>query len=136
VKERDVLRVVGDLLDLHGWRWWHVPMPVVAERSGRGFRPYKRAAGLPDIFALHDVPPRMLILELKGKGGKLSDDQREFLKAAADVASRTYQPPQTWALDDISPVTSVSTGKAVGVYVVEPHSLDAIEQVIRTRVVT
>jgi VRR-NUC domain len=128
VREKDVLKVVTDLLDLNHWDWWHVPMPMVAERSGRGFRPYKKAGGLPDIFAFHRDPPRMLILELKGKGGKLSDDQRRFLALARDVAERARQHgSETWHLPDERPV---------GVYVVEPHTIEAISQVIRTRVLT
>lgn len=121
MKERDVLRVVGDMLDLYGWRWWHVPMPVVAERSGRGFRPYKKAAGLPDIFALHSDPPRLLILELKGDGGSLSDAQREFLTLARDVAEHS--------------VYEDSGGPSpLGVFVVEPGNLDALKGILQSRV--
>ena len=116
-----MLRQVGDMLDLYGWRWWHVPMPVVAERSGRGFRPYKKAAGLPDIFALHADPPRLLILELKGTGGKLTDDQREFLTLARDVAEHSIFE------DSGGPHT-------VGVFVVGPGNIDALKGILQTRV--
>ena len=131
MKERDVLRVIADLLDLNGWEWWHVPMPVVAERSGRGFRPYKKAGGLPDIFALHRDPLRMLILELKGDGGKLTDDQRRFLTIARDLSEHAMTINSETPMFDLA-----DCEKVVGVYVVEPHSIEAISQVIRTRVLT
>lgn len=99
-------------------------MPVVAERSGRGFRPYKRAGGLPDIFALHRDPPRMLILELKGTGGKLSDDQRRFLTLARAVGEEHFK-----LCESIEP-------KRIGTYVVEPETIEAISQVIRSKVLT
>ena len=94
---------------------------MLAGRKG-DWVPARGAAGLPDIFALHDDPRRMLILELKGSGGKLTDAQREFLRLARDLAevSEHFE----------------SLERTIGVYVVEPHSLDAIEQVIRTRVLT
>ena len=69
MKEKDVQKAVTDMLDATGWQWWHVPAPMVAGKDG--WRPYRKAAGLPDIFAFYDDPPRMLILELKGDSGKL-----------------------------------------------------------------
>lgn len=112
------------MLDLYGWSWWHVPMPVVAERSGRGFRPYRKAAGLPDIFALYDHPPRMLILELKGDRGKLSDEQRKFLTLARAISEEHFE------------LSKAIEPKRIGTYVVTPENLKAIEVILRTRVLT
>jgi hypothetical protein len=123
MKERDVLAQTTAMLDAFGWRWWHVPAPMVA---GKGeWRPYKKAAGLPDIFAFHDDPPRMVILELKGSKGKLSDDQREFLRLARGVA-------ETW--EQAWPHTAAT--RPLGVYVVEPGNIDALETMLRTGVLT
>jgi hypothetical protein len=97
-------------------------MPVVAERSGRGFRPYKKAAGLPDIFAMHADPPRLLILELKGDGGSLSDAQREFLELARDVAE--------WSRDH----TTYDDLPNMAVHVVTPGNLDALKGILQSRV--
>lgn len=109
------------MLDRLGWHWWHVPAPMVAGREGK-WRPYKKAAGLPDIFAFHEDPPRMVILELKGDSGRLSAEQREFLRLARDVADETLE----YSGND----------RALGVYVVEPVNLDALEQMLRTKVLT
>ena len=99
----------------------------------RGFRPYKKARGLPDIFAFHRDPARMLILELKGNGGKLSDEQRKFLTLARDVGDSSYLWTDT-ALD--TEIPRLDGQRMIGVYVVEPGNLDAIERIIRTRVLS
>ena len=127
MKERDVLNTVTALLDLFGWRWWHVPAPMLAGRDGN-WHAARGAKGLPDIFALHADPPRMLILELKGSTGKLSDEQREFLSMARDVAEAPAELLNGW--------TSPALARNIGVYVVEPSNLDAIEQIIRSAVLT
>jgi len=110
------------MLDATGWQWWHVPAPMVAGKDG--WRPYRKAAGLPDIFAFYDDPPRMLILELKGKGGKLSDEQRKFLTLAREVG------------EEHSRLCEAVEPRRIGVYVVTPDNLNAIEQIIRSRVLT
>ena len=56
VRERDLQKFATDVLDRFGWQWWHVPAPMVAGRDGK-WRPYAKAAGLPDIVAMHDDPP-------------------------------------------------------------------------------
>ena len=121
MKEKEVQKVACDMLDLYGWLWWHVPAPMVAGKDG--WRPYRKAAGLPDVFALHEDPPRFLILEFKGKGGRLSPEQREFLRLARNVAENIY-------CDD-----EMFRG-AMGVYVVEPGNLDALRAILRSKVLT
>lgn len=135
MKEADFQKRVTDMAERFGWKWWHVPSPMVADGKG-GWRPYKKAAGLPDLFLMHDDPPRLIIAEVKGDGGKLSDAQREFLQAAKAVADRTWQEPTEYALDDISPAIVVATGHALGVYVFDPSMEAAVEQMLRTKVLT
>jgi hypothetical protein len=93
----------------------------------QGFVGAKEAAGLPDLVMVHDDPPRLVFAELKGTGGKLSDEQREFLQAARTVGE--------WS-NEIEPgVSGARIGcKTIGVYVWEPGQEDAIEAILRTRV--
>jgi hypothetical protein len=136
VKERDFLNWIIAVAERYGWLVKHVPAPMVATRDGRRFVGSIRGRGLPDLFLLHDDPPRMVIAEVKGSDGKLSTAQREFLRMARDVATQTWQEPMEYALDDISPVMMVATGRAIGVYVFEPGQEEAIEQLLRTRVLS
>lgn len=108
-----------------GWQWWHVPAPMVAAKGGT-WRPYKKAAGLPDLILLHDDPPRMILAELKGDGGELSEEQREFLRLAhlvAEEATTEWQQGVTPAVQ-----------RLVGVYVWRPADRDGIERMLRSKV--
>jgi VRR-NUC domain len=124
MRERDFLNWVIQTAEMFGWLVKHVPAPMVA--AGDNWRPYKKAAGLPDLFLLHDDPPRMVIAEVKGTGGRLSDAQREFLRMARDVAEHGCDVPTPQEV----------RMKLLGVYVFEPGMEEAITQLLRTRVLT
>lgn len=128
MKERDLQHWVIQIATQFGWRCWHVPAPMRADRKG-GFVGAKEAAGLPDLILIHDDPPRLVFAELKGTGGKLSVEQQEFLKAARNVAvyahsvyAYAWQDPAR----DYSPI--------IGVYAWTPDDRDLIEQILRTRI--
>lgn len=122
LRERDFLNWVIQTAEAFNWVVKHVPAPMVA--AGDNWRPYKKAAGLPDLFLLHADPPRMVIAEVKGTGGKLSDAQREFLTLARDASEEHFK-----LCESIEP-------RRVGVYVFEPGMEEAITQLLRTRVLT
>ena len=121
MKERDFLNWIIACAEATGWKVWHVPAPMVAGRKGQ-FVGSPRAAGLPDLFLLHDDPPRMIVAEVKGDGGKLSDKQREFLSMARAVAEATC----------LSPLKPSSC--PVGVYAWTPDDQKIIEGILRSKV--
>lgn len=98
-----------------GWRTWHVPMPM-RPIGGKKFVPEKRAKGLPDLFMLHEDPARLIIAEVK-IDTPLSDEQREFLRLCEGVAQD--MPVET---------------RTVGVYVFRPGMQQAIEDMLRSKV--
>jgi hypothetical protein len=101
-----------------GWRTWHVPAPM-RPIGGKKFVPETRAKGLPDLFMLHEDPPRLIIAEVKGISGTLSPEQREFLRLAQGVA------------EDI-PIEF----RPIGVYVFKPGMEKAIEDLLRSKVIS
>lgn len=118
VAERDFQAWVLDVARTYGWRAWHVPLPAVYAGKGRGFRPTRAGAGLPDLILLHDHPPRLILAEVKGTDGKLRPEQREFLHLAhgvGDVACDARDP-------DVA---------LVGVYSWRPGQEAAIEDALR-----
>ncbi len=76
---------VESLFDLHGW-WWCHRLPA---RTGRTYigkdgeekevwnTPFSGKPGLLDYFAVR--PPRVLLLEIKGDGGKVTPEEQELL---------------------------------------------------------
>lgn len=117
MREKDLLNWVLDLAQRTGWRAWHVPTPMLASRHG-GFVAARQAAGLPDLFLLCDDPPRMIIAELKGTNGKLTDQQRDFLRMAREAARNT----------------DVMTADRVAVYAWTPNDQHLIETILTTKV--
>ena len=128
MREKDVQKTVTDMLDVYGWEWWHVPAPMVAGRSE--WRPYRKAAGLPDIFAFHTNPPRMVILELKGVKGRLSPEQRRFLQLARDVAENAMR------FEERNEHGVSQPRKPFGVYVIGPGELDALRVILKSKILT
>lgn len=118
MKERDFLNWIIAVAERTGWKVYHVPAPMVAARGG-GFVGSKRAAGLPDLFLLHDDPPRMIVAEVKGTGGKLSDNQREFLALARGVSEQT--------------IDAITTEPTVGVYAWTPEHQPIIETMLKSK---
>jgi hypothetical protein len=68
VTEAQWQQLVTDWATVRGWTWWHTPD---SRRSN---------AGLPDLILVR--PPRVLFVELKKKGGKLT-------KTTIDLRTRT-----------------------------------------------
>lgn len=124
MKERDFLNWIVACAEATGWKVWHVPAPMVANRKG-GFVGSPRAAGLPDLFLLHDDPPRMVIAEVKGSGGKLSDKQQEFLRLAREVAeapAMVFEPGRGYYNE-----------LRVGVYAWLPEDQATIETILKSK---
>ena len=124
MKEAEFQRRVTDMATRFGWKWWHVPAPMRA--AGDRFVPAREAAGLPDLILLHDDPPRMVLAEVKGDGGKLSVEQTEFLRLASNVAQDIH--------DDLIHYTAKADARQLGVYVFTPDLEDTIEAMLRTKV--
>jgi hypothetical protein len=131
--ERDFLARVTDMADRFGWKWWHTPAPMVA--AGKEWRPYKKGAGVADLILIHDSPPRLLFIELKGDGGKLSENQRGFLQAAQEVA-RIARDVDTDVEPALEEMGCFACPPAVGVYAFWPKDEPLIEQLLRTRCLT
>ncbi len=130
--ERDFQKRVVDMAVRFQWKVWHVPAPMRADRAG-GFVGAKEAAGIADLILTHDDPPRLVFMELKADGGKLSDRQREFLAAVQGVAE-TAVSLNGFGLDLVE--RRWEAPRAVGVYAFWPKDEPAVEQLLRTRVLT
>lgn len=128
MKEADFLRYVLYVARRFGWRCWHVPTPMRASRSG-GFVPAREAAGLCDLVLMHDDPPRLILAELKGDGGRLTVEQQEFLRLARGVAEDML----ALMADDCYSVSG-PTRPPLGVYVWAPGQEDEIETILRSKV--
>lgn len=138
LKERDFLNWIIACAEATGWKVYHVPAPMVAARGG-GFVGSKRAAGLPDLFLLHADPPRMIIAEVKGTGGKLSDNQREFLQLARDVAQAVYNIALDYAIATPegtvgNDITRAKAHSILGVYAWTPEHQPIIETMLKSKV--
>ncbi len=121
MKERDFLNWIISVALWHDWKVYHVPAPMVANRKG-GFVGSPRAAGLPDLFLLHEDPPRMIVAEVKGTNGKLSDKQQEFLRLARDVA------------ESMLALIGGTINLPLGVYAWMPEHQDTIERILKSKV--
>lgn len=121
--EADFQKWVTQVATLLGWKWWHVPAPMVA--AGNEWHPAKQAAGLPDLILIHDDPPRIILAELKSNTGRISKSQRRFLTAARDVAVRS--------VDSIAPEGRGQEAHTLGVYVWTPGMENIIEATLKSR---
>jgi VRR-NUC domain len=121
VKESDFQARIIAIAERFGWQVWHVPAPMVWDARTKAFRPAKGGAGLPDLIMLHDDPPRLVFMEVKAKGGKLSDRQRDFLQAAKLVADSAR-------LD----LGALGHEHVVGVFAVWPEDEERVERMLRT----
>jgi VRR-NUC domain len=119
VKEAEFQKRITDMATRFGWRWWHVPAPMRWDPKKKVWVPAADAAGISDLILMHDDPPRLVFLELKGDGGELSNKQREFLQMAKTVAIE--------ACYDIE--------RIIGVVAAWPHDEPAIERMLRTKAV-
>lgn len=128
MKEADFQRWIVDVAFRFGWHVWHVPAPMRMGRGGKWVGA-KEGAGLPDLILLHDDPPRLLFLEVKGPNGQLSDEQKDFLSRAKLVADVAIDGDiGVGAGDNYHPVVPV-----VGVHAVWPGQEPVIEQMLRSK---
>ncbi len=133
MKERDFLNWIIAVAETTGWKVYHVPAPMVADRAGKGrFVGSLRAAGLPDLFLLHDDPPRMIVAEVKGDGGKLSPKQIEFLALARAVAEATV--PEAAIFVGGRDTGRTARIRLVGVYAWLPADQPIIETMLKSKV--
>jgi hypothetical protein len=126
VKESEFQARIVAIAQAYGWQVWHVPAPMVWDARSKAFRPARGGAGLPDLMMLHDDPPRLVFLELKAKGGKLSDRQRDFLQAAKLVADGSHH---------VQEGVDGTIYKNLGVFAAWPEDEQQIETMLRTRTV-
>ena len=77
--EAEFTRLVLQVARAKGWK--HRYHTHDSRRSSRGF---------PDWVMVNPGQRRILYLELKGWGGKVSDEQREWLTALADAGGEAY----------------------------------------------
>ncbi len=129
-------RRVTDMATRFGWRWWHVPAPMRWDPKRKTWVPASQGAGLPDLILTHDDPPRLVFLELKRKGGKLTDKQQEFLQAVKRVAERTWIEPELVWMDSHAPPHHMGGGQIIGVVAAWPDDEERIEQMLRSKNVT
>ena len=79
--EADWSKQLRDLMALYGWQHVHF-RPALTKHGYRTAGSGELAAGWPDFVAVRD---RVIFVEIKRKGGKLSDDQirvRDILRTA------------------------------------------------------
>lgn len=119
MKEAAFQKWVVDVATRFGWRCWHVPAPMRATRAGTWVGA-KEAAGIPDLILMHDDPPRLVFAEVKGTGGKASDEQLEFLRMARDVSEQRRS----------------GTQNLVGAYLWAPGDEQQIEDILKSRVLS
>lgn len=123
MKEREFQGWIVDVAEAHGWHVWHAPTPM-RPIGGNKFVPDPRGRGLPDLFLLHDDPPRLILAEVKNEDGVMGDAQIEFLKLARAVAVEARR--QCYDL----PVTDRGE-PTVGVFVWRPAHRDLIEAILK-----
>lgn len=88
MKESEFQGWVVETAERFGWKVWHAATPM-RPIGGNRFVPDPRGRGLPDLFMLHDDPPRLILAEIKNEDGTVSIEQREFLRLARKVAENT-----------------------------------------------
>lgn len=126
MNERQFQAWIIEVAERFGWRCWHVGAPM-RPIGGNKFVPEPRARGLPDLFLLHDDPPRLIFAEVKGEKGTLSVEQQEFLRLARQVAE--------WSNELEPGAQGIAVGsKTIGVYVWQPGMEQAIEDALRSKV--
>jgi VRR-NUC domain len=118
VKEAEFKNYVWSLARTLGWECWHVPAPMRQTRSGEWVGA-KEAAGLPDLIMMYADPPRLIFAELKGDGGKLSDEQQKFLRMAQFIDRIPF-----------------AERRRVNAYLWQPGDEQQIEDILKSRVLS
>jgi hypothetical protein len=80
ISEHDFSTQVESLLEMFGWVWVHF-RPA---RTLHGYRtPFSGKPGYPDYYAVREIHPdefQRYHFELKSEKGKLTDDQKEWVR--------------------------------------------------------
>jgi len=93
VREADFAVQIEHLLDLFGWMWTHFEPAV--RQSGRWATPLRGDKGLPDYVAVRRG--RLLFIEIKGTGGRLTLGQSAWLEQLRHAGAETF----VWWPDDV-----------------------------------
>lgn len=99
MKEKDFAQQIEYFLELGGWRWCHYEPAV--RQSGTWATPLRGDKGLPDYIAVRGT--RLLFIEIKGTGGRLSVDQRKWIADLLVAGIETY----VWYPDNLENATEV-----------------------------
>jgi len=83
MRERDVQKQLVDTLLAIGWKLYRPPAP--SDVRSRAQMKRVGASGWPDVIAIKGSS--MLALEVKGTGGRTSEQQIEWLQALGQVRS-------------------------------------------------
>jgi glycosidase len=99
MKEKDFQRWVIGCAKALGWKVWHVPAPMQWDStgSGKGFVGARGAAGLSDLVLVRE---RVIFAEVKGTSGKLSEKQKEFIRAVNETGSADVVAYEWWPGDE------------------------------------
>jgi hypothetical protein len=98
VTEAEWLSAVGEAMDLQGWAWIHQRPGKRAHGKWATPTQGNTARGWPDIVACR--PPRLLFLELKAAGGRVSPEQTAWLARLRDSGQEAHliRLPGDWGL--------------------------------------
>lgn len=103
MKGADLQAAIIQLAHAQGWRVLHVKSVLVSGKGGRSYyaAPYNAdAKGWPDIFLVRR--DRIVAIEVKGKGDRLSEEQRQWLADLDAVPSvdAIVATPADWSSHD------------------------------------
>lgn len=93
MKESAYAKQIEYLLELGGWRWCHYEPAV--RQSGAWATPLRGDKGEPDYRAVR--AGRLIFVEIKGDGGRLSAFQKEWIADLLAAGIETY----VWHPEDI-----------------------------------
>ena len=119
VRERDFQGWIIEVAERYSWKVWHVGMPARQVGGGR-LVPEPKGRGLPDLIMLHEDPPRLIFAEVKNETGRLSVEQKEFLRLARDVAEWSFNHGEGYVNE-----------RNIGVYSWRPGQEPLIEATLR-----
>lgn len=96
--ENDVVRSCLDYLQLRGVMAWRANNHGTYDQASKRFRSFRGRKGVADILGVLPPGGRLLAVECKAPGGKLSADQSAFL---ADVQARGGLPVVARSVKDL-----------------------------------
>ena len=100
--ENEATRQVIDYLELKKYRVFKIYNGAIAQRVVSGKIIYKKKdqkmSGVPDLIALREGYP-ILFIEMKGTGGRASDNQKEFLRLVNEANGAKGL--VAWGIDEV-----------------------------------